>query len=137
MPNTIIRHGNNTHAKIDAIVNVASPQMMGGNGVDRAIYRATGSVLRDVCENIPAINNIHYLTGKTGITTAGNLDSRYVIHTVGLIYNTDPYPEESLARIPWSNLDLAIENTCNPVVFPAISYGVYGFPLKRDGSHCN
>ena len=137
MHNTIIRHGNNTHAKIDAIVNAASPQMMGGNGVDGTIYRATGSVLRDVCENIPAINNIHYPTGKAGITTVGNLDIRYVIHTVGPIYNTDPYSEESLARIPRSNLDLAIENTCNLVVFPAISCGVHGFPLKRDGSHGN
>ena len=117
-----------TAAKVDAIVNAANSRMLGGGGVDGAIHRAAGPSLLEECYKVPEINGIRCPVGEARITSAGNLSARYVIHTVGPVYNSDPASEIHLASAYRSSLSLAVDNGCKSVAFPAISCGVYGYP---------
>lgn len=123
--------GDITTAQVDAIVNAANPQMLGGGGVDGAIHRAAGPALLAACGQVEAVNGIRCPFGEARITPAGNLFARYVIHTVGPIYRSDPQPDATLASAYRSSLQLALDNDCKSIAFPAISCGVYGFPLER------
>ena len=123
-----------TTARVDAIVNAANPVMLGGGGVDGAIHRAAGSGLLEDCRRVPSVNGIRCPTGEARITGAGDLPARFVIHTVGPRYHVDPEPEALLASAYRSALDLAVVNGCRSLAFPAISCGVYGYPLDQAAS---
>lgn len=130
MKNISIIEGDLTKAAVDAVVNAANPVMLGGGGVDGAIHRAAGPELRKACMLVPAVNGIRCPVGEARITSAFNLPARYVIHTVGPIYHSDPEPEKHLESAYKSSLRLAMENNCRTVAFPAISCGAYGYPHK-------
>ena len=123
-----IIQGDITQARVDAVVNAANAVMLGGGGVDGAIHRAAGPALLQACKDVPDIDGIRCPTGEARITTAGNLSARFVIHTVGPRYNLDPDPEKLLTSAYTNSLNLALENGCQSVAFPAISCGVYGYP---------
>ncbi len=121
--------GDITAAKVDAIVNAANPMMLGGGGVDGAIHRAAGPKLLEACRRVKAVNGIRCPVGKARITSAGNLQARYVIHTVGPRYRQDKNPQLLLASAYRASLDLVLENGCGSIAFPAISCGAHGYPL--------
>jgi O-acetyl-ADP-ribose deacetylase len=126
-----IVQGDITTAKVDAIVNAANSVMLGGGGVDGAIHRAAGPRLLEECRKVPAVNGIRCPVGEARITSAGNLPAKFVIHTVGPKYVSDPAPGAHLASAYRSSLHLALSNSCTSVAFPAISCGVYGYPHAR------
>lgn len=134
MNNIEIVEGDITAAKEDAIVNAANSRMLGGGGVDGAIHRAAGPALLEACRQLPAVNGVRCPVGEARITSAGNLAARYVIHTVGPVYASDPAPEQHLASAYRSSLQLAISNGCKSVALPAISCGIYGYPLDEAAS---
>ncbi|MDF0534591.1 O-acetyl-ADP-ribose deacetylase [Shewanella sp. A32] len=123
--------GDITLASEDAIVNAANSRMLGGGGVDGAIHQAAGPQLLAECLKIPEVNGIRCPVGEARITSAGNLPSRYVIHTVGPIYSSDAAPAQHLAATYRSSLQLAMAHGCHSVALPAISCGVYGYPLEE------
>ena len=117
--------------QIDAIVNAANSSLLGGGGVDGAIHRAGGKAILDECI---AIRNRQggCNTGEAVITAAGNLPSRYVIHTVGPVWNGDKSEKEQLLANAYRNsLTLAVENSIETIAFPNISTGVYHFPKDK------
>lgn len=123
-----VLQGDITRVKTDAIVNAANSSLMGGGGVDGAIHRAGGPAILEACRQIVARQG-RCKTGEAVITTAGNLPSTYVIHTVGPVWNGGRNNErELLANCYRNTLRLAVENACKTIAFPAISTGVYGFP---------
>lgn len=126
-----IVEGDLTKADVDAIVNAANPEMLGGGGVDGAIHRAAGPKLREECLKVKAVNGIRCPVGEARITLAGNLAARCVIHTVGPIYNQALNPKVLLESAYINSLRLAIENRCKTIAFPAISCGVYGYPHQE------
>lgn len=128
MSNIEVIVGDITTAKVDAIVNAANSRLLGGGGVDGAIHRAAGPTLLEACYKVPVINGIRCPVGEARITPAGNLAAKYVIHTVGPVYHSDPSPEAHLASAYLSSLRLAMSKGCRSVAFPAISCGVYGYP---------
>ena len=124
---TVVK-GDITKVEVDAIVNAANSSLMGGGGVDGAIHRAGGPAILDECRKIIARQG-ECKTGKAVITTAGNLTARFVIHTVGPVWNGgDKNEREKLADCYRNSLQLAIENGCRTIAFPSISTGVYRFP---------
>ena len=123
--------GDITTAKVDAIVNAANPAMLGGGGVDGAIHRAAGPQLLELCKAVKSVNGVRCPIGEARITGAGNLDARYVIHAVGPRYGIDPHPETLLASAYRNVLDLALRHRCRRIAFPAISCGVYHYPLEQ------
>ncbi|GAB3280861.1 macro domain-containing protein [Parahaliea aestuarii] len=123
--------GDITDASVDAIVNAANEGMLGGGGVDGAIHRAAGPALLAACREVAAVNGVRCPTGEARITAAGALDARYVIHTVGPRYGIDPAPAQLLADAYRSTYRLALENDCVSLAVPAISCGVYGYPLEE------
>ncbi|MBU1218439.1 macro domain-containing protein [Myxococcota bacterium] len=128
MNNIEILLGDITKAEVDAIVNAANPTMLGGGGVDGAIHRAAGSALLDACRKVVAVNGARCPFGESRITQAGNLKSKYVIHTAGPIYHSNDNPSRTLRNSYTSALNLAMENGCTSIAFPAISCGAYGYP---------
>ena len=111
MENTIkIIQGDITQASVDAIVNAANPQMLGGGGVDGAIHRAAGPKLLGECEKVKVENGVRCPTGEARITQAGDLKAKYVIHTVGPRYGIDKNPEDLLAFAYQNCLKLAINS---------------------------
>ena len=126
--------GDITRAEVDAIVNAANPVMLGGGGVDGAIHRAAGPSLLEACRAIPSIDGIRCPTGEARITNAGKLSARHVIHAVGPRYNVDPNPHELLACAYRNSLELALAHAYRTIAFPAISCGVYGYPLDEAGA---
>jgi len=123
--------GDITMMQTDAIVNAANSSLLGGGGVDGAIHRAGGKAILDECI---AIRNRQggCNTGEAVITTAGNLTSKYVIHTVGPVWNGDKSEKEQLlANAYLSSLTLAVENSIETIAFPNISTGVYHFPKDK------
>ena len=120
-----------TKIKADAIVNAANSSLMGGGGVDGAIHRAGGNAILEDCRKIIAKQG-SCKTGQAVITTAGNLPAKYVIHTVGPVWNGGNKNErEKLADCYMNSLKLAIENNCKSIAFPNISTGIYGFPKEE------
>jgi Predicted phosphatase homologous to the C-terminal domain of histone macroH2A1 len=126
----IIKVGDITAESVDAIVNAANSTLLGGGGVDGAIHAKGGGALLEECREIRRTQYPKGLpTGEAVITTAGNLPSRYVIHTVGPIYgHHDGKEAELLAACYQNSLGLAVENNLKTIAFPAISTGVYVYP---------
>ncbi|WP_116367328.1 O-acetyl-ADP-ribose deacetylase [Parahaliea mediterranea] len=121
--------GDITTAEVDAIVNAANEHMLGGGGVDGAIHRAAGPALLAACREVAEANGVRCPTGQARITAAGNLKARYVIHTVGPVYAFVDNPAQLLASAYRSSYQLALEHGCKRLAVPAISCGVYGYPL--------
>ena len=126
-----LHQGDITALTFDAIVNAANSRLAGGGGVDGAIHRAAGiAELRAACEAI--IAEIGSLPpGKAALTPGFNLPSKYIIHTVGPIWRGGADNEPTLLRDAYLNsLRLAHENDIRTIAFPAISCGVYGYPVE-------
>lgn len=115
----------------DVIVNAANNSLLGGGGVDGAIHRAGGPEILAECRHLRATRLPDGLpTGQAVATTAGKLPARWVIHTVGPIYRGTEQDPVLLAAAHRSSLDLARELGAHSIAFPAISCGVYGYPLE-------
>jgi len=127
---TIIQ-GDITQQATDAIVNAANPSLMGGGGVDGAIHQAGGPAILEECKQIVSRQG-RLPTGKAVITIGGNLKARFVIHTVGPIWQGGSKDEpELLASAYRESLKVAIENNLSSVSFPSISTGAYGYPVAE------
>ncbi|MEN8214732.1 MAG: O-acetyl-ADP-ribose deacetylase [Pseudomonadota bacterium] len=126
-----LNQGDITTADVDVIVNAANPAMLGGGGVDGAIHRAAGPALLKACRQVIAVNGIRCPIGEARITPAGRLKASYVIHTVGPRYGIDDHPAALLRNAYRNSLQLALENHCESIAFPAISCGVYGYPMDE------
>lgn len=123
--------GDITQARVDAIVNAANSQLIGGGGVDGAIRRAGGDEIEQACAEIRKREG-GCPTGKAVITTGGNLPAKYVIHTAGPVWEGgDSGEAELLASCYHSSLQLAVENGVQSVAFPSISTGIYGYPMEK------
>jgi O-acetyl-ADP-ribose deacetylase (regulator of RNase III) len=122
-----------TTLDVDAIVNAANERMLGGGGVDGAIHRAAGRELYEACLAIPELRpGVRCPTGQSRITPGFNLPARHVIHTVGPIWSGGGHREaELLASCYRTALALARQHQARSVAFPAISCGVYGYPLDQ------
>lgn len=123
--------GDITDVAADAIVNAANSSLMGGGGVDGTIHRKGGPKILEECKLIRAVDWPEGLpTGKAVITSAGNLKAKYVIHTVGPIWEGGSHHESELLADAYRNsLELAISKTLRSIAFPSISTGAYGYPI--------
>ncbi|HOC61063.1 MAG: O-acetyl-ADP-ribose deacetylase [Syntrophaceae bacterium] len=122
--------GDITLEETDAIVNAANSRLAGGAGVDGAIHSAGGPSIMAECRKIGGCP-----TGQAVITAGGNLAARYVIHTVGPVYRGGGHNEAGLLASAYQNsLKLAVRHGLKSIAFPAISCGIYGYPVS-DAAH--
>ena len=120
-----------TKIEVDAIVNAANTSLLGGGGVDGAIHKAGGKAILEDCLKIRNKQG-GCKVGEAVITTAGMLPAKFVIHTVGPIWNGGKSNEENLLSSAYLNsLKLALDNSIRSISFPNISTGVYGFPKEK------
>lgn len=122
--------GDITLIDVDAIVNAANSSLLGGGGVDGAIHRAGGPEILAACRRLRATTLPGGLpTGEAVATTAGRLSARFVIHTVGPVWDRDEDRTALLEAAYRNSLQVASEVGATSIAFPAISAGVYGWPL--------
>lgn len=120
----VLQQGDITRMAADAVVNAANSTLLGGGGVDGAIHRAAGQELLAECRTLGGCP-----TGEARITRGYNLPARYVIHTVGPVYRGLPADARMLSACYRNCLKLAAAHQLETIAFPAISCGVYGYPI--------
>jgi len=128
MPDRIeVVEGDITKQQVEAIVNAANTSLLGGGGVDGAIHRAAG---RDLVQECRKLNGCQ--TGEAKLTSGYKLPAKWVIHTVGPVWKDGKHDEDALlARCYQNSMALAVQNNIRTIAFPAISTGIYSFPLER------
>ncbi|WP_242908955.1 O-acetyl-ADP-ribose deacetylase [Actinomadura terrae] len=123
--------GDITEQEVDAVVNAANSSLLGGGGVDGAIHRAGGPAILDECRRLRAS---HYggglPTGQAVATTGGRLPAKWVIHTVGPVYSASEDRSDQLVSCYRESLRVADELGAASVAFPAVSAGIYGWPME-------
>jgi O-acetyl-ADP-ribose deacetylase (regulator of RNase III) len=130
-PRIHLQQGDITKTHTDAIVNAANSSLLGGGGVDGAIHRAGGPEILEQCRAIRDRQG-GCPTGQAVITTGGRLPAKYVIHTVGPVWQGGRHEEEALLASAYRNsLRLAAEKGIRTIAFPNISTGIYGFPKDK------
>ena len=121
-----VRQGDITRLDVDAIVNAANTSLLGGGGVDGAIHKAAGPGLLTECQTLGGCP-----TGEARMSRGYNLAARHVIHTVGPVYSGKPQDKSLLTGCYRNSLQLAADNNLTSLAFPAISCGVYGYPIEE------
>jgi len=130
MARIVLALGDITAQDADVIVNAANSSLMGGGGVDGAIHREGGEAIIQECRRIRATTHPHGLPpGQVVATTAGALRARWVIHTVGPVYSKNEDRSATLASCHAESVRLAEQLGARTIAFPAISTGVYGYPV--------
>ena len=128
----VIEQADITRLEVDAIVNAANERMLGGGGVDGAIHRAAGPELRAACEQVSETRpGVRCPTGEARLTPGFRLPARFVVHTVGPVYSSRESSSPLLRAAYRSSLRLAREKRARSIAFPAISCGVFGYPLDE------